>query len=114
MILNGRGVWRAWMFACAGARVDRIAQNAGRFQNGSMNITLKNVPDKVHRALKQEAKKQGRSLNAQIIQLLETEAANVERRKKNRQWLEDLKKFRSSLPPQPDSTPLIRWERDRH
>ena len=114
MILNGRGVWRAWMFACAGARVDRIAQNAGRFQNGSMNITLKNVPDKVHRALKQEAKKQGRSLNAQIIQLLEAEAADVERRKKSRKWREELERFRNSLPPMEDSTRLIRQERDRH
>jgi hypothetical protein len=47
-----------------------------------MNITLKNVPDKVYRTVKRAAKEQGRSLNAQIIQLLETEAAHLERRKK--------------------------------
>ena len=85
-----------------------------RFQNGSMNITLKNVPDKVHRALKQEAKKQGRSLNAQIIQTLENEAAELERRKKRRVWREEVDKFVASLPPMDDSTRLIRQERDRH
>jgi len=36
-----------------------------------MDITLKNVPDKVYRALKRAAKEQGRSLNAQIIHTLE-------------------------------------------
>ena len=43
-----------------------------------MNITLKNVPDKVYRTVKRAAKEQGRSLNAQIIQLLETEAAQLD------------------------------------
>ena len=47
-----------------------------------MNITLKNVPDKVYRTVKQAAKEQGRSLNAQIIRTLEAEAAELERRKK--------------------------------
>jgi len=42
-----------------------------------MNITLKNVPDKVYRTVKRAAKEQGRSLNAQIIQLLEAEAAGA-------------------------------------
>ena len=79
-----------------------------------MNITLKNVPDKVYRAVKRAAKEQGRSLNAQIIQLLETEAAQLDRRKKRAEWLADLEKFRNSLPRMDDSTPLIRQERQRH
>ena len=45
-----------------------------------MNITLKNVPDKVYRTVKRAAKEQGRSLNAQIIHALEAEAAEFERR----------------------------------
>ena len=40
------------------------------FENGSMNITLKNVPDSVHRVIKREAKRKRRSLNAEIIQAL--------------------------------------------
>ena len=79
-----------------------------------MNITLKNVPDKVYRAVKRAAKEQGRSLHAQIIQLLETEAAQLDRRKKRAEWLADLEKFRNSLPRMDDSTPLIRQERQRH
>jgi len=79
-----------------------------------MNITLKNVPDKVYRVVKRAAKEQGRSLNAQIIHTLEAEAAELERRRKSRQWLADLERFRNSLPPQEDSTPLIRRERQRH
>jgi len=42
-----------------------------------MNITVKNVPESVYRVIKREAKNQRRSLNAQIIEALETEAAEV-------------------------------------
>ncbi|MGP0074137.1 MAG: FitA-like ribbon-helix-helix domain-containing protein [Bryobacteraceae bacterium] len=78
-----------------------------------MNITLKNVPVKVHRALKRAAKEQGRSLNAQIIQTLELEAAHLERRRKLPQLIEKLNRFAASLPPMDDSAPLIRQERQR-
>lgn len=84
-----------------------------RFQNGPMNITLKNVPDKVYRTVKRAAKEQGRSLNAQIIQLLEAEAAQLERRKRLPELIKKLERFRKSLPPMDDSTPLIRQERQR-
>ncbi len=78
-----------------------------------MNITLKNVPDKVYRAVKRTAKEQGRSLNAQIIHTLQAEAAEVERRKRAAAWRKKVDQFRNSLPPQEDSTPLIRQERQR-
>ena len=78
-----------------------------------MNITLRNVPDKVYRALKRAAKEQGRSLNAQIIHTLEVEAAELERRRRARQWRARLERFHKSLQPMDDSTPLIRQERDR-
>ncbi len=84
-----------------------------RFQNGSMNITLKNVPDKVYRAVKRAAKEQGRSINAQIIQLLEAEADQLERRKRLPELIKQLDRFAASLPPMDDSTPLIRQERQR-
>jgi hypothetical protein len=84
------------------------------FQNGSMNITLKNVPVKVHRALKRAAKEQGRSLNAHIIHKLEMEAAILERRKRLPQIIKELERFRKSLPPQEDSAPLIRQDGQRH
>ena len=47
-----------------------------------MTVTLKNVPDEVYRTPKRAAKEQGRSLNAQIVRTLETEAALFERRRK--------------------------------
>jgi hypothetical protein len=78
-----------------------------------MDVTLKNVPDKVYRALKRAAKEQGWTLNAQIIHALEAEAAELERRGKSRQWRAELERFRKALPPMDDSTPLIREERDR-
>lgn len=79
-----------------------------------MNITLKNVPVKVHKALKRAAKKEGRSLNAHIIQKLEEEAAGLERRKKFANWRKELERLRKSLPPMDDSTPLIRQDRESH
>jgi hypothetical protein len=84
-----------------------------RFQNGSMNITLKNVPDKVYRAVKRAAKEEGRSMNAQIIQLLEAEADQLERRKRLPELIKKLDRFAASLPPMDDSAPLIRQERQR-
>jgi len=78
-----------------------------------MNITLKNVPDKVYQTVKRAAKEQGRSLNAQIIRTLELEAAELERRRRSRRWLAQVERFANSLPPQEDSTPLIRQERQR-
>lgn len=79
-----------------------------------MNITLKNVPVKVHKALKKAAKEQGRSLNAQILQALENEAAELERRRKFAQWRKELDRLRKSLPPMDDSAPLIREDRNSH
>jgi hypothetical protein len=78
-----------------------------------MNITLKNVPDKVYRAVKRAAKEQGRSLNAQIIHTLEGETAALERRKRAAKWRKELDQFVASLPRMDDSTPLIRQERQR-
>jgi hypothetical protein len=78
-----------------------------------MNITLKNVPDKVYRTVKRAAKEQGRSLNAQIIRALEAEAAEFERRKRVASWRKELDRFAATLPPMDDSALLIRQERQR-
>ncbi len=83
------------------------------FQNGSMNITLKNVPQAVYRVIRREAKEQGRSLNAQIIQTLQMEAAEVERRRRLGEVRKELDRFGASLPSLADSTPLIRQDRER-
>ena len=83
------------------------------FQNGSMNITVKNIPDSIYRVMKREAKRKRRSLNAEIIQALETEAAEAERRRQLGNLRKELDRFAASLPPLDDSAPLIRADRGR-
>jgi hypothetical protein len=78
-----------------------------------MNITLKNVPEKVHRILVREAEEQGRSLNSQIIRILQTEAAEIERIRRMRKLLPELDRFAASVGPMDDSSELIREHRDR-
>src|SRR5206468_7519996 len=90
-----------------------LREEVKRFQNGSMNITVKNVPESIYRVMKREAKNQRRSLNAQIIEALETEAAEVERRRNLRRVRKELDRFAASLPPLDDSAPLIRRDRQR-
>jgi hypothetical protein len=78
-----------------------------------VNITVKNIPEPVYRAIKREAKKNRRSLNAQIIETLEAEAAEVERRRRLGNLRKELERFRAALPPLDDSARLIRQDRER-
>lgn len=78
-----------------------------------MNVTVKNLPQSVYRAIRREAKKHGRSLNSQIIQTLQSEAAEVERRRRLGDLRKELDRFAASLPPLDDSTLLIRQDRQR-
>ena len=78
-----------------------------------MNITVKNVPEPVYRVIKREAKRNKRSLNAEIIQALEMEATEVERRRQLSDVRKELERFRAALPPLDDSAPLIRRDRER-
>jgi plasmid stability protein len=78
-----------------------------------MNITVKNVPDSVYRVIKREAKRNRRSLNAEIIQALEAEAGDAERRRQLSNLRTELDRFAASLPPLDDSAPLIRGDRER-
>jgi hypothetical protein len=98
---------------CLPSLANRLASCCNWFQNGSMNITLKNVPDSVYRVIKREAKKKRRSLNAEIIQALESEAAEAERRRQLGNLRKELDRFAASLPPLEDSAPLIRADRER-
>jgi hypothetical protein len=78
-----------------------------------MDITVKKVPDGVYRAIKREAKRRGRSLNAEIIRALETEAAELERLRRLGALRKELDRFAESLPSLDDSAPLIRGDRNR-
>ena len=78
-----------------------------------MNITVKNVPDSIYRVMKREAKRKRRSLNAEIILALETEAAEAQRRRQLSNLRNELDRFAASLPPLGESAPLIRADRER-
>ena len=78
-----------------------------------MNITVKNVPASIYEVIKREAKKNRRSLNAEIIQALETEASDAERRRQLAKLRKDLDRFASSLPAMDSSAALIRADRQR-
>ncbi|MGI8990647.1 MAG: FitA-like ribbon-helix-helix domain-containing protein [Bryobacteraceae bacterium] len=78
-----------------------------------MNVTLKNIPDHIYRRLKDYADEQGRSLNAQVLEILSGEALEVERRRKMRESRASLERFVASLPVLDDSSELIREDRER-
>ena len=79
-----------------------------------MNLTIKNVPPKVHTSLKKEAARKGRSLNSAIIEVLSNSAAEVDRRARMRATRGDLERFVASLPKMSSSVPLIRADRESH
>jgi hypothetical protein len=78
-----------------------------------VDITVKNIPGAVYLAIKREAKRNRRSLNAEIIRALEHEAAEAERWRSVSGLRRQLERFRSSLPPLDDSASLIRQDRER-
>jgi len=79
-----------------------------------MNLTIKNIPPKVHAGLKKEAARRGRSLNARILEVLADDVALAERRRYIREHREELELFLSKLPRMPSSVPLIRADRNSH
>jgi plasmid stability protein len=78
-----------------------------------INMTVKGLPDKVYTRLKNSARLGGRSLNAQVIKILQEHAAGQERFERMRKSQVELEQFVASLPPMTASTPLIRQDRRR-
>jgi len=77
------------------------------------NLTIKDLPERIHQELKNAARSQGRSLNGYVVSLLELSVEERFRRKMMRAGREEFRKFLSSLPRMSDSTKLIREDRDR-
>jgi hypothetical protein len=77
------------------------------------NLTIKDLPDHVHQSLKQAARSQGYSLNRYIISLLELSLEERNRRRLMRQGRGEFRQFLGTLSRLPDSTPLIREDRER-
>jgi hypothetical protein len=78
-----------------------------------MNLSIKNGPEDIYEEVKQAAAEQGRSLNAQIVQILAAEAAEASRRRRMRESRKKLERFVASLPKMSGSERLIRGDRDR-
>jgi len=78
------------------------------------NLTVKDLPDSVYRLLKEAAQAEGRSLNGYVVSLLKATTEERNRRKLMREGRDEFRRFLASLPPMPDSTPLIREDRDSH
>jgi plasmid stability protein len=77
------------------------------------NLTIKNVPEPLHRALKKLAEKEGRSLNAHVIQQLELSLVEGNRRRLMRRRRVQFRALVESLPPMSGSAEMIREDRDR-
>jgi len=76
------------------------------------NVTIRNLDDGVVERLKSKAKDNGRSLEAELREILSTEA----RRASTKEWLAEADRIAAMTPkdrPQTDSTILIREDRDR-
>ena len=97
--------WRLWP--------TELAKGKKWFHNGSMDITVKRIPEEIYKVIKREAKEQGRSLNAEIIRTLEAQAVEVERRRNLGALRKELDRFAQSLPALSNSAPLIRRDRNR-
>ena len=76
------------------------------------NLTIKNVPEPLHRALKKLAEEEGRSLNAHVIHQLELSLAEASRRRRMRSQREQFRALVDSLPAMSNSAELIREDRD--
>jgi plasmid stability protein len=83
------------------------------YHNGTVNLSIKNIPEDVYQQVKQTAAEQGRSLNAQIVQILAAEAAEAIRRRRMRESRKKLERFVANLPKLSGSERLIREDRDR-
>lgn len=78
-----------------------------------MNLTIKNIPDDLHQALKQIAAARGRSLNSVVVQALSEAATEADRRRSMRETRAALERLVAKMPKLPSSVRLIREERER-
>ena len=80
------------------------------------NLTVRNIPEKDYAELQQDAKQNRRSINAEILGLLADKAEMNRRRRHAAKAMKRIDKLWKSIghryPNQPDSTALIREDRD--
>jgi plasmid stability protein len=79
-------------------------------------LHVRNVPDRMHKRIGKIATAQGRSISAEVINLLERALALEENRRRQTSLLEGIRRRRESrkkLPGTPDSLTLLREDRAR-
>lgn len=76
------------------------------------NLSIKDLPDQVHKQLKKTAEARGQSLNGYIVHVLKLDAEESARRARMRKNKDEFRKFVKSLPYMGDSTSLIREDRE--
>lgn len=80
------------------------------------SLTVRNIPGDVYAVLQQDARRHGRSLNAEILTILADKAEMAQRRAEAAKAMQRIDKLRAEIarkyPSQPDSVDLIREDRD--
>lgn len=80
------------------------------------NLTIRNIPRETYRRLRGRAETRGRSLNAEILNILAEEDSWELRRQEISKVLPKLRRLRAKIarefPHAPDSVAMIRQERD--
>ena len=80
------------------------------------NLMVRNIPERDYAELRQDAKQNRRSINAEILSLVADRAAMNRRRRHAARVMRRIDKIREEIarkyPNQPDSVELIREDRD--
>ena len=80
------------------------------------NITVRNIPEADYSVLRRDAKRHGRSLNAEFLAMLAEKKEMARRRAGAARAMKRIDKIREEIakkyPNQPDSVDLIREDRD--
>ncbi len=79
---------------------------------GMATLHVRNVPTELYEALRNRADVNGRSINAEVIEIL---GRGVERWRADEQWLERFEELRTRMKQPPDAPKpedIIRWDRD--
>jgi plasmid stability protein len=80
-------------------------------------LYVENVPEAVYKALRERARKNRKSIAAEVIELLERNVPTAEELRRRREFVERLKKISSQPPlspgPVPSAEEMIREDRER-
>jgi len=80
-------------------------------------LYVENVPDPLYKALREQARKNRKSIAAQVIELLEQNVITVDELRERREFARKMREFSSREPltpgPFPSTEEMIREDRER-